>query len=91
MKKNNVIDHTKCLDKVRKQIMQGTDLKYVRFDMSTVKSYGDNNERSQFYKTGQRITIGFDKKRRDGTVVLKEEKSFVAHDYCPFCGKKFTD
>ncbi len=92
MKKAKVIDHARCLDKVRKQIMKASpELKYVRFDLSNIISWDENNKRSRYPKTGQRIVVGFDKKRKDGTVVSKEEKSFISHDYCPYCGKKYND
>lgn len=90
MSKKKEIDHKACIDRRREQIMTANpDVNYVRFDMDNIKSTYENGYRNLFYKTGQRITIGFDHKKKDGTVVGKEEKSFIAHDYCPFCGKKY--
>ncbi len=87
-----MINHEKCLDKVRKQIMKASpELKYVRFDMASIVSWDENNKRSKYHKTGQRIEVVYDKTKKDGTIIKKEEKSFIAHDYCPFCGKKYVD
>lgn len=51
---------------------------YVRFDLDNVIHTKGGNP---YKHTGQRIfvvTIG----------KMKESKSFVGHDYCPFCGSK---
>ena len=87
-----MINHEKCIDKIRKAIMkEQTDINYIRFDLSNIVSWDENNKRSKYNKTGQRIEVGFDYKKKDGTIVKKERKSFIAHTFCPFCGKKYVD
>ena len=39
--------------------------------------------------TGQRITFNYTHTMRNGKQIEKTGKSFVTHDYCPFCGKKY--
>lgn len=77
-----------CISKVRANLKaQSPDIGWIRFDLSTIVSSSD--ESPQINKTGQRIEYSITKKKRDGTVVQKTEKSFVTHDYCPFCGEKY--
>ena len=84
-------NHEKCIDKVRKQIMEANpELKYVHFDLVNIVSW-DGNKRSKYFKTGQRTSSGYNHKKKDGTIVQKEQKSFVAHEFCPFCGEKYID
>jgi len=70
----------KCIEVVRQELLsQDENIKYVIMDLSNIKNM---SKPDLGYKTGQRITIGFTNKK-------KEEKTFIAHDYCPFCGIKY--
>lgn len=70
----------KCIDVVRKQIMAADEtVEYVRFNLDNISNI--NSKHTEF-KTGQRVFVGIKGRK-------KEEKSFVAHDYCPFCGIKY--
>ncbi len=81
-------DVSKCLDKIRKEIIKADPaVKMVWFDLSTIV---DLNERpKKIYKTGQRVTVVSDKIKKDGAKKEVHQKTFVTHDYCPFCGTKF--
>lgn len=39
--------------------------------------------------TGQRIEVVYNHVRRDGGVSRRTKKSFISHDFCPFCGTKY--
>ena len=79
----------KCLNKVRKQLMKADKrLKYVRFDLSNIVSW-EGNKIVAKGKTGQRVVIGIEYKKKNGEMAVREEKSFIGHDYCPYCGKKY--
>ncbi len=70
-----------CIEKVRQQIKDADDtIKYVLFDLANIK---DTSIPNSEYKTGQRVSVEFNNKK-------KIEKSFVAHDYCPWCGVKYN-
>lgn len=87
MKTEREINHEKCIEKVRKALMEeNPEFKYIYFDMSSIVSWDENNKKSKYHKTGQRITIGYHDKKGN----LKERKSFTGHLFCPFCGKQFT-
>lgn len=86
MRKTKEVNHEKCIEKVRDQIMKADPkVNYVRFDLSNIVTWDEKNKRSQYKKTGQRVVVGLINKNGN----QKEEKSFVAHDYCPYCGKKY--
>jgi len=44
------------------------------------------NSKTGLKSTGQRIEISYNHVRKDGGVQRKYKKSFVSHNYCPFCG-----
>lgn len=70
-----------CINKVRQQILDADDnLSYCLMDLCNIKEIGNANSE---YKTGTKVEVGFKNKK-------KVEKSFVAHDYCPWCGKKYN-
>lgn len=79
-------DHD-CISKVRKQL-KGADptIGLVKFKLSTIKNLYIKNA---IEKTGQEIEYSFTYTKKDGSKVEKTAKSFVSHDYCPFCGKKY--
>ncbi|HHT23140.1 MAG TPA: hypothetical protein GXZ87_07515 [Bacteroidales bacterium] len=80
MKKHN------CISEIRENIKKmEPNVAYVRFDLADVHSDDCN-----VLMTGQRIDVGIKKKKRNGEEKIVNEKSFVAHNYCPFCGKKYT-
>lgn len=77
-----------CIDKKRKELMGETGkIKWIRFDLSTIRNTDGTGEEM----TGQRITYGYTHKKKDGTEITKEDKSYITHTYCPFCGKKYKD
>jgi hypothetical protein len=76
-----------CITRVRKELKENNlDMGWVRFDLSTIK---DISKKTGIEMTGQRIEYNYQQKKKDGTTVEKIGKSFVTHDYCPFCGKKY--
>ena len=68
----------KCKEKVIKDLLKAND------DIKSVRLLVFGEETS-----GQPIEIGIEKKKRDGTVIVKYEKSFTTHTYCPFCGMQY--
>lgn len=78
----------KCLETLRKNIIKNEKANYVRIDCSTIRVRFENGNELENV-TGQRIEIGYDHVKRDGTIQKKERKSFVSHDFCPFCGKEY--
>jgi hypothetical protein len=80
-----------CVDKVRQELMTDDDTIYaIRFGLANVKTFNNYNKRG-ISKTGQYLTIFFkDKKDRNGnSKPVRPKKTFISHDYCPFCGKKY--
>ena len=79
----------KCLDEIRSYIIANTEnANYVRIDLSTIRTTIDGKTDKKDI-TGQRIEIGYKHTMRNGNVVQKERKSFVNHDFYPFCGTKY--
>lgn len=78
----------KCIEEIRKNIISNESANYVRFDCSTIRVREEGKPDKENI-TGQRIEIGYNHVKRDGTIQKKERKSFVTHDYCPFCGEKY--
>lgn len=77
-----------CLSRVRQELKDANPdmIGFIFFDLSTIKDMSNN---SGIKMTGQGISYGYQHKKRDGTIVEKRGKSFVTHDYCPFCGEKY--
>jgi len=76
-----------CISKERKKMMdESPSINYVRFDLSRIV---DMNKRNGENKTGSHIWIGYKKKNKAGVEQQKEQKTFITHTYCPFCGKKY--
>lgn len=76
-----------CLQKVREALKEADPkLTYVRFELSTIRDIDDNKSEP---RTGQAIEYGYNHTKKNGEVVTKSAKSFVSHEYCPFCGKKY--
>lgn len=77
-----------CLEEIRKNIIKNENANYVRIDLSTItRRFEDAPDLENL--TGQRIEIGYNHTKRDGTIQKKERKSFITHDFCPFCGKEY--
>ena len=76
-----------CISIVRQQLKDADPtLGWVKFELSTIQ---DLSKRDGLKKTGQAISYSYIHTKKDGTAVEKTAKSFVTHDYCPFCGKKY--
>lgn len=77
----------KCLDEIRNNIIKNENANYVAIDCSTIRIRFENAPDKENI-TGQRIEIGYNHTKRNGEVIKKHRKSFVTHDYCPWCGTK---
>ncbi|MBP4137429.1 hypothetical protein [Flavobacterium geliluteum] len=77
-----------CLNEIRQNIIENEKASYVRIDCSNIRRTTEG-EADKECLTGQRIEIGYNHIKRDGEIKKKERKSFVTHDYCPFCGDKY--
>lgn len=87
MSKVNFDTHD-CIAKKREELKKANpDITYIRFDLSTIADTSTKSERREM--TGQRIEYGYKHKKKNGEEIIKTEKSFVTHKYCPFCGKEF--
>ena len=79
-------DHN-CIEKVREALMKDNpSINYIVFDLCTIQNIEEPNP---FQKTGQRITIDYNKKMKRGGIQRKREMSFITHNFCPFCGEKY--
>jgi hypothetical protein len=79
----------KCLEEVRKNLIESLNANYVRIDMSTISVTNGDGKRTKENITGQRIEVGYNHVRRDRGIQQKERKSFIAHQFCPFCGGEY--
>ncbi len=70
-------DHSKCAEKVIKE-HSNENTEYIRFDLHTITTIGTNKKNM----SGQRCWVKEKSKKN-------ELKSFIRHDYCPWCGKKY--
>lgn len=78
-----------CTDRVRKEIMsEDKTIKWLRFDLDTITEFEDNKRVAE-NKTGQRIVYCTERLNKKGLLIKKEQKSFISHTHCPFCGKKY--
>ena len=76
-----------CISRVRKELKDANPgMGWVKFSLSTIK---DASDKDSIEMTGQAIEYSYQHKKKDGTIIDKTDKSFVTHDYCPFCGKKY--
>lgn len=79
-------DHN-CIEKTREQIIAADpSIQHVEFELARIGSLSGS---AKPYKTGQSLYLHQQKVKKDGTVTQKRIKSFVSHDYCPFCGEKY--
>ena len=78
-----------CIEKVCKELMdQDSSITSLNFDLCTIRTFIKGVPPSN-YKTGQKFGYSFKHTKRNGEVVIKSTTSFLAHTYCPFCGKKY--
>lgn len=78
-----------CTPKIRKKLIKKDPrLVSVRFDLSNIVTWEQNKVIAK-NQTGQRAWLQFKHKKKNGEETIKEEKSFITHSYCPFCGKKY--
>lgn len=77
-----------CLEKIRKNIISNENANYVRIDCSTIRVRFEQGKDMENV-TGQRIEIGYNHVKRDGSIQKKQRKSFITHDFCPFCGAEY--
>lgn len=78
-----------CLERVRKELMDANpEIISLHFPFSMMQ---DMNKRYGINMTGQEVKYIVNQTREDGKVVQKVKRSFVIHDYCPFCGEKYID
>jgi len=76
-----------CNAKIRQGLMANNEtITHVYFDLSNIQ---DMSKRNGVTKTGQNIEIGYFHTMKSGEIREKTRKSFVAHIFCPFCGKKY--
>ena len=76
-----------CIEKLSKEIMgENKSIKYVRVKLSTIREISDTDKE---FKTGQALEVGYEKKKRNGSLHIVENKEFITHTFCPFCGKKY--
>lgn len=77
-----------CISKVRKELKnESPEMGWVKFDCSNVHNMNDPDP---IYKTGQRFEYSYRHTKKDGTIIEKIGKSFISHDFCPFCGEEYV-
>ncbi len=79
-----------CLQKLREATIESTKdserpIIGVIFDLSNIARLDGRG----MAKTGQKIWITEVHTMKNGEKRQKERVSFMTHNYCPFCGKKF--
>jgi hypothetical protein len=76
-------DVSDCITKIIKNAKKhDKTIEYIDFELSSLQRFGAKPMR---YKTGQSIKIY----RKTKTGKEKATKTFVSHNFCPFCGKEF--
>jgi len=76
-----------CNAKVRKGLMtNNSSITHIYFDLSNIQDISKSNP---VIKTGQNIEVGYNHTMKNGEIRQKTRKSFVTHEFCPFCGKKY--
>lgn len=79
----------KCIEDIRNNLTERLKANYVIIDMSTLSVTDDDGKRIKENITGQRIEVGYNHVKRDNGVQRKKRKSFIAHQFCPFCGVEY--
>lgn len=80
-----------CLNLVRENIKNNStdvDVQDVRIDLSNIKSFTEGKQVGDI-KTGQKVWLTYKVKKKSGETALKTINSFIAHSFCPFCGKQY--
>ena len=74
-----------CNAKIREQLKDNNPaITAVYFDLSNIGSFGSDKR-----ITGQKVEVYYNHTMKSGEVRNKKRNSFVSHQYCPFCGKKY--
>lgn len=83
-----IYEHS-CTSKVSKQLKKKDKRIYsIVFDCANIASWKGGELLSR-NKTGQRIWVRYKYKKKNGDVIDKEVETFIGHNFCPFCGKKY--
>jgi len=78
-----------CLKNIRENIKINDDsITGVSFVLDNIRTI-NNGKFEGLYRTGQALDIEYKYTKRDGAVIRKNRKSFVGHDFCPWCGVKY--
>lgn len=76
-----------CLQQIREDIMKAdTSISAIVYDHSNIINLKDREKPA---KTGQGVTVFFTAVDKAGKRTAKTKKTFIVHEYCPFCGQKY--
>lgn len=78
-----------CLNQIRKKIIKKNAGTYCYIELSNITSFDENRNPIAESQTGQEIVYDYAHVLKSGGVTLKKKKSFLTHDFCPFCGTKY--
>lgn len=73
----------KCIEKVQENVKSNLKANYIELDCVLTNTKTGNK------LTGQRIGIDYNHVLKNGSIRRRQRKSFVSHNYCPFCGVKY--
>ncbi len=90
IKKNMATKKHKCLDRIRARVMGNNKaIKDMWFDLANIRSVADNKIEGE-EKTAQKIWVTETGTKKSGEKFEKQYTSFIAHKFCPFCGKEYN-
>lgn len=72
-----------CLKEIPEKVRECNNYNYVELDCILTDT--KTNQKL----TGQRIEVIYNHVLRNGGIQRKSKKSFISHDFCPFCGVKY--
>lgn len=80
-----------CIDDVVKEVYDDEDIDVTHVDLKLSKllAIKDGKTFGQ-YKTGQAIRYEYKKQLRNGKTKIEVVNTFIAHEFCPFCGVKYN-